>query len=264
MDKHEIDRLKRQVNIVDIIDSYVRLKKNGKNHSACCPFHSEKTPSFTVSEDKQFYYCFGCGAKGDVIDWLTEYAQMDFVDAIKSLGGEIEMTDPAKIARNEKRAPSIRKLKDHCEEPEMCNQILSSCDPIDDYYKAKNGKVYLPLMSADGELKNIVTFEEYDKETPIFIAGGVSYDCFYRITNKDSPNWLAVTTLKDGYAIANKTGLNVAVCFTGVVLKYVCRWNYGDLKIKPVLTPNDDDWLAHEMNYLFWDGKELQKREARL
>lgn len=261
MDKHDIDKLKRQVNIVDVIDSYVRLKKNGKNYTACCPFHSEKTPSFTVSEDKQFYYCFGCGAKGDVIDWLTEYAQMDFVDAIKSLCGEIEMTSPEKIARNEKRAPRAKILKDHCEEPEMCNQILANCDPIDDYYKSKSGKVYLPLMTADGELKNLVHFEPYDKETPIFVAGGISYDCFYRIAKNNSDKWAAVTTLKDGYAITSKFNLNVAVCFTGVILKYICKWNNGDLKIKPVITPSDDDWLCYEMNHLLWDGKQLQKRD---
>lgn len=264
MDKHDIERLKRQVNIVDIVGQYVHLKKNGKNYSACCPFHSEKTPSFTVSDDKQFYYCFGCGAKGDVIDWLKDYAQMDFVDAIKSLGGEIEMTDPVKLAMNEKRAAKAKQLKDHCEEPEMCNRILSECDPIDDYYKAKRGKVYLPLTTAEGELKNIVHFEPYDKETPVFIAGGISYDAFYRITKNDTPNWIAVTTLSNGYAIAKKTGQNVAVCFTGVILKYICKWNYGDLKIKPALTSADDDYLAYEINHLFWDGKELTKRERLL
>ena len=108
MDKHEIEKLKRQVNLVDIVSSYVRLKKNGKNYTACCPFHNEKTPSFTVSEDKQFYHCFGCGAHGDVLDWLQDYAQMGFKDAIKSLGGEIEMTPPEKIARNEKMMPRAK------------------------------------------------------------------------------------------------------------------------------------------------------------
>lgn len=264
MDKHEIDKLKRQVNIVDIIDSYVRLKKNGKNHTACCPFHSEKTPSFTVSEDKQFYYCFGCGAKGDVIDWLTDYAQMDFVDAIKAIGGEIDATSPEKIALNEKRAPKAKVLKDHCEDGELSNHAISNCERIDDYYKSTCGKIYLPLTTADGELKNLVYFESYDKETPCFIAGGVSYDSFYRISKKDSPNWLAVTNLKDGYAISKKTGLNVAVCFTGVILKYVCKWNSGNLNIMPVLTPSDDDWLCYEMNYMWFESGGLEKRERKL
>lgn len=261
MDKHEIEKLKRQVNLVDIVSSYVRLKKNGKNYTACCPFHSEKTPSFTVSEDKQFYHCFGCGAHGDVLDWLQDYAQMDFKEAIKALGGEIEMTPPEKIARNEKMVPRAKVLDDHCEDGELSNHAIQNCDRIDDYYKSKHGKIYLPLTTADGELKNLVYFESYDKNTPCFIAGGISYDAFYRITKKDSPNWLAVTTLKDGYAISKKTGLNVAVCFSGVILKYVCKWNFGDLNIVPVLTPADDDYLAYEMNYMWFEDGKLEKRE---
>ena len=264
IDKHEVERLKSQVNIVDIISQYLPLKKKGKDYWACCPFHGEKTPSFTVSEEKQFYYCFGCGAKGDVVDWLIEYAQMSFTEAVKAIGGEVDMTPPDKIARNEKRIIKSRRLDDHCEDPEMCNQILSSCEIVDGYYKSQSGKVYLPLTTADGELKNLVHFEKYDKNTPVFVAGGVSYDCFYRITKNDTPKWAAVTTLKDGYAIASKYNLNVAVCFTGVILKYVCKWNFGDLKIKPVITPSDDDWLCYEMNYLGWDGEKLEKREMKI
>lgn len=71
--------------IVDVIDSRVKLKKAGRNYQACCPFHNEKTPSFSVSPDKQFYYCFGCGAKGNVISFLMEYDRLDFVEAVEDL-----------------------------------------------------------------------------------------------------------------------------------------------------------------------------------
>ncbi|MCU4677600.1 DNA primase [Catenovulum sp. 2E275] len=83
--KHFIDDLIARTDIVDVIDSRVRLKKTGKNYSACCPFHNEKSPSFTVAPDKQFYYCFGCGAKGNVISFLMEYDNLEFVDAIEEL-----------------------------------------------------------------------------------------------------------------------------------------------------------------------------------
>lgn len=80
-----IDDLLARIDIVEIVDHRVKLKRSGKNYSACCPFHEEKTPSFTVSPDKQFYYCFGCGASGTAITFLMEYDRSGFVDAIESL-----------------------------------------------------------------------------------------------------------------------------------------------------------------------------------
>jgi len=68
-----IQSLLGRVDIVDVVDRYVKLKKAGSNFSACCPFHNEKTPSFTVSPSKQFYHCFGCGAHGNAIGFLMEY-----------------------------------------------------------------------------------------------------------------------------------------------------------------------------------------------
>ncbi len=80
-----IDDLLARTDIVNVIDSRVKLKKAGKNYQACCPFHNEKTPSFSVSQEKQFYYCFGCGAKGNAISFLMEFDRLDFVEAIEDL-----------------------------------------------------------------------------------------------------------------------------------------------------------------------------------
>ena len=80
-----IDDLLARTDIVEIVDSRVRLKKAGKNYSACCPFHDEKTPSFTVSQDKQFYHCFGCGEHGNAISFLMDYDRLEFVEAIEEL-----------------------------------------------------------------------------------------------------------------------------------------------------------------------------------
>jgi DNA primase len=80
-----IDDLLARADIVDIVDSRVPLKKAGKNYQACCPFHNEKSPSFTVSQDKQFYHCFGCGEHGNAISFLMEFDRLDFVDAIEEL-----------------------------------------------------------------------------------------------------------------------------------------------------------------------------------
>ncbi len=89
-----INELIARIDIVDLIDRKVPLKKAGKNHSACCPFHSEKSPSFTVSRDKQFYHCFGCGAHGNAIDFVMEYDRLEFVDAIEELAGQLGLDVP--------------------------------------------------------------------------------------------------------------------------------------------------------------------------
>ncbi|RKZ93436.1 MAG: DNA primase [Candidatus Parabeggiatoa sp. nov. 1] len=86
-----IDELITRVDIVDLIDSYVSLRKAGRNFTACCPFHNEKTPSFTVSSDKQFYYCFGCGASGSAVGFLMNYARLSFVEAVHELASRIGM-----------------------------------------------------------------------------------------------------------------------------------------------------------------------------
>ncbi len=92
--KYFIDDLINRIDIIDIIDARVPLKKKGRDYQACCPFHNEKTPSFTVSQNKQFYYCFGCGAKGNAIGFLMEYDHMDFVEAIETLASSISIDIP--------------------------------------------------------------------------------------------------------------------------------------------------------------------------
>ncbi|MFA7097534.1 MAG: CHC2 zinc finger domain-containing protein, partial [Gammaproteobacteria bacterium] len=89
-----IDELMARVDIVEVIDSRVPLKKSGREYAACCPFHSEKTPSFTVSPEKQFYHCFGCGAHGTAIGFLMDYEHLDFVEAITELARQVGLTVP--------------------------------------------------------------------------------------------------------------------------------------------------------------------------
>ena len=80
-----INDLLARTDIVDLIDARVKLKKQGKNFHACCPFHNEKTPSFTVNGEKQFYHCFGCGAHGNAIDFLMNYDKLEFVETVEEL-----------------------------------------------------------------------------------------------------------------------------------------------------------------------------------
>lgn len=89
-----IDDLLARVDIVQIIDRHVPLKKAGNNYKALCPFHHEKTPSFSVSSTKQFYYCFGCGASGTAISFIMNFMHLGFVEAIEHLAHEVGMTLP--------------------------------------------------------------------------------------------------------------------------------------------------------------------------
>ena len=105
-----IQELLHRVDIVDLIDSYVPLKKAGANYAACCPFHNEKTPSFTVSQTKQFYHCFGCSAHGTAIGFLMEYSGLGFVDAIKELASRVGMQVPEEEARRPHDGPKLTTL----------------------------------------------------------------------------------------------------------------------------------------------------------
>jgi DNA primase len=89
-----IQELLNRIDVVDVIDKRVTLKKAGANYLACCPFHQEKTPSFTVSPSKQFYHCFGCGEHGSAISFLIEYEGLTFVDAITELANSIGLKVP--------------------------------------------------------------------------------------------------------------------------------------------------------------------------
>lgn len=103
-----IDEVLSRIDIVEIIEPRVALKKSGQNYTGLCPFHNEKSPSFSVSQDKQFYYCFGCQASGSALKFLMEFDRMDFVSAVEYLADRVGMTVP-----NEKRgdAEASRKRK---------------------------------------------------------------------------------------------------------------------------------------------------------
>jgi len=106
-----IQDLLNRVDIVDVIESAVPLKRAGSNFAARCPFHNEKSPSFTVSQTKQFYHCFGCGAHGTAISFMMEYHGMGFVDAVKDLAGRVGMAVP-ESAPDPKRAQKVEAAED--------------------------------------------------------------------------------------------------------------------------------------------------------
>ncbi|NOX51031.1 MAG: DNA primase, partial [Gammaproteobacteria bacterium] len=95
-----INDLLDRVDIVDVIDRRMTLKKSGKNYSGLCPFHDEKTPSFSVSPDKQFFHCFGCQESGTALTFIMNFDRLDFVEAVESLAQQLGVEVPREQGRS--------------------------------------------------------------------------------------------------------------------------------------------------------------------
>lgn len=110
-----LDDLRSRVPVSDVVGKRVKLAKKGREFSGLCPFHSEKTPSFTVNDDKAFYHCFGCGAHGDVIRFVTETEGLTFPEAVAKLAGMAGMEVPKATPEERQRAERAKSLQDACE-----------------------------------------------------------------------------------------------------------------------------------------------------
>ncbi|MGV3510687.1 MAG: DNA primase [Novosphingobium sp.] len=107
-----LDELRTRISLSGVIGRSVRVTKAGREFKACCPFHNEKTPSFTINDEKGFYHCFGCGAHGDVIRWMTDHQGLPFMDAVKELALQAGMEVPAPDPRAAKLAEQQKSLHD--------------------------------------------------------------------------------------------------------------------------------------------------------
>ncbi len=119
-----IQDLLNRIDIVDVVGRYVQLKKGGANFSGLCPFHNEKSPSFTVSPTKQFYHCFGCGAHGTAIGFLMEYSAMGFVEAVKDLAQSVGMVVP----EQEDRLPPAQRAEQQAKSLALSEAMTLSCN----------------------------------------------------------------------------------------------------------------------------------------
>ncbi|MFC5461312.1 DNA primase [Massilia niabensis] len=144
-----ITDLLNRVDIVDVVGRYVQLKKGGANYMGLCPFHSEKSPSFTVSPTKQFYHCFGCGAHGTSIGFLIEYSGMGFVEAVKDLAQGVGMVVPDA----DDKIPPQQRAAQQAQSQSMTEALSQACD----YYRAQlksapNAIAYLKNRGLTGEV----------------------------------------------------------------------------------------------------------------
>ena len=144
-----ITDLLNRVDIVDVVGRYVQLKKGGANYMGLCPFHNEKSPSFTVSPTKQFYHCFGCGAHGTSIGFLIEYSGMGFVDAVKDLAQSVGMIVP----QEDDKIPPAQRAAQQAQSMALTDALTQACD----YYRAQlrqapNAIAYLKGRGLTGEV----------------------------------------------------------------------------------------------------------------
>jgi DNA primase len=107
-----LDELRARTTLSTLIGKTIKVQKAGREYKACCPFHNEKTPSFTINDDKGFYHCFGCGAHGDAIRWMTDQRGLPFLDAVKELAAAAGMDVPAPDPRAARRAEIAQSLHD--------------------------------------------------------------------------------------------------------------------------------------------------------
>ncbi|GAA06921.1 DNA primase [Photobacterium leiognathi] len=146
-----IDDLISRHDIVDVIDARVKLKKQGKNFGACCPFHNEKTPSFSVSQEKQFYHCFGCGVHGNVLDFVMEFDRLDFVDAIEELASQLGLEVPRENDGNTThRGPKAADKRNYYELMGQVSQFYQS------QLRTKEGEIAVDYLKGRGLSGEIV------------------------------------------------------------------------------------------------------------
>jgi DNA primase len=178
-----IQELVGRADVVEIVGRHVQLKKTGANFSGLCPFHAEKSPSFTVSPSKQFYHCFGCGKSGNALGFLVDYAGMNFVEAVKDLAGQYGMqvpeedVSPAERARQAEQRQKQATLSDVLEKAGAAyrKQLRSSPKAVD-YLKGRgvSGEVAKQFglgYAPEGWRSLASVFPEYDD--PLLAESGL-------------------------------------------------------------------------------------------
>ena len=153
-----IEKVKSQNDIVSVLSRFLRLEKKGRDYWACCPFHSEKTPSFAISEMEQFYHCYGCGESGDVIKFVQKYENMTFIEAIKKLAQDANIPLP-EYGDNTQELENLRKKE----------KVLKALNYAKEYYCDC-------LAKDNGVAKNYVLKREFTAEIVKYFGIGYSKD----------------------------------------------------------------------------------------
>ena len=183
----DIARVKESADLVALISEHVPLKRSGRRYSGCCPFHEEKTPSFSVNPEMGFYYCFGCGKKGDAITFMRDYLQMDFADAVESLA---------------KKANIALRYDNNAAEKKSDLQPLYDClDSATDYYCDL-------LRNADSAklARQYIRSRGFGKDAVELFSIGYSPDSYDALANHLSSKFDAKTLIEAGLCYKNSRG----------------------------------------------------------
>ena len=258
------ENIKQSHNIVDYINQYVPLKPSGSGEfKALCPFHSEKTPSFTVSEKKQFYYCHGCGATGDVINFVETYQGCDFIDACKILGGEVDEMDLKTVSANRAR-PLITYPKFDKRDAVKTAKYIESCGSglIDDvYYYEKKGEWLVAVFDLDLiELVNL-----YNVRNGKFLCKGISHRASTCIRRNALSQYIIVVDFDDAIKLKHKyKDKNIMIAYSAFNMKLIVdNFNYNFI---PAITADDTHahslTEAHDYVFIDGDGQFIEKRKG--
>lgn len=197
----EIDRARYDIEAV--VSSRVQLRKAGKSLVACCPFHQEKTPSFSVANDKGFFYCFGCGASGDAIEFIMQYDGLEFPAAIEAINGKLPASVTPERVQARKLVDHSIKPSEHREDAERSANILSRCIATErhQYLLSNNTASFTPCLELKGslivELRNlageIVNVAAIKGNGEIqYAAGGISYGAVAVLEPEHEPDGATV------------------------------------------------------------------------
>ena len=115
-----LDELRSRITLSDVIRKHVRLTRAGREFKGCCPFHNEKTPSFYVNDDKQFYHCFGCGAHGSVIDYVMRHDNLSFPESVEAIAMTVGMQVPKSAPEDIEKAKKEKSLYSLMDDAAKC------------------------------------------------------------------------------------------------------------------------------------------------
>lgn len=207
----DIDRAR--YDILSVVSSRIELKKAGKNYAACCPFHKERSPSFTVNATEGFYYCFGCGAGGDPIQFVMDYDNMTFPKAVESINGSTTSTVTPEMVKQRQvlRADVAVRPSDHVEDAEGAARIIGQCELSDQHpyllgngtanpnrFPVLKGKIIEPLFQMYGDAVNLAAISASGDIH--YSAGGISYGAVARLEPRELNVFDGATILCIDYA----------------------------------------------------------------
>jgi len=235
--------------IVEVIGKRIDLKKAGKNWMACCPFHKEKSASFSVNEQKGFYYCFGCGAGGDAVNFVAEYESLKFRDAVAAIVGNMPVTVTPEMIKQKAESQRVNYPSGNCEDEGKCDEIAKRLHFSEQhpYLVARNtaphervtdlNGVLIVLVERSGKRLNMAAIRDHRVD---WVAGGPTYGATHDILpcNLADP---------DNFVHDNE----IILCL-GYADAWRIWWRRGGRSIvRAAIDPDNFTWMQYQQKHIF-------------